>query len=138
MRRLRGGGRPVKRSRLERKTPLARGDKPLKRGKPLNAGGSSLKRSGGLAPMSDARRAQLPARAVVRAAVFERDNHQCRIAPLLTGEWSRCFGRLTAHHLKKESQGGNYTMGNLISACVFHNDWVEDQPELARQLGLVR
>lgn len=130
-----------RRTPLERKTPLrSKGTKaheqPPSRNLPTSGG---LKRSGRIKPMSDKRRAELPAEAAVRAAVFERDGYRCRIKPLLKGtRWERCWGRLTAHHLKKDGQGGGYTMENLISACAGHNDWVEDHPALAKQLGLVR
>jgi len=84
--------------------------------------------------MSDKRREQIPARREVREAVFERDGYRCQIAPLVD---SPCFGPLTYHHLHKEGQGGKYTMENGLTACAFHNDWVEDHPDEAQALGLV-
>ena len=72
----------------------------------------------------------------VREAVFVRDGRRCRIAPFLPD--TKCFGPPTVHHLLKESQGGAYEEENLITACAWHNDWVEDHPTEATALGLVR
>lgn len=69
------------------------------------------------------------------AAVFARDGFRCQAAGLDFGE---CFGSLTPHHLLKASQGGRYTVDNLLTLCSAHNDRVEDYPLRARQLGLVR
>lgn len=48
-----------------------------------------------------------------------------------------CFGPLTPHHLRKQSQGGAWTMGNMVTLCAAMNSWVEDQPRKAHELGLV-
>lgn len=87
-----------------------------------------------LARVSAKRRAQAKVHAVTREHVFARDGHACRIAPLVD---TPCFGPLTPHHLKKASQGGEYTEANLWTACAHHNEWVEDHPTRARALGLV-
>lgn len=133
-----------RRTPLQRKTPLrstsgiAGKSAGIASNAPLVRGGE-LKRTGRLKPMSDKRRDQLPAEAVVRAAVFARDGHRCRIKPLLKGtRWERCWGRLTVHHLRKAGQCGAFTEENLISACAGHNGWVEDHPKLAAKLGLVQ
>lgn len=107
----------------------------LKRGKPLQAKTGLKRGNTRLKPISDAKRAQKPARNALTQKVFERDSFTCQIASLVA---EPCFGRLTPHHLKKESQGGPHTMSNVIAACVFHNDWVEDHPTQAKALGLVR
>jgi hypothetical protein len=107
----------------------------LKRGKPLQAKTALKRGTTRLKPISDAKRAQRPAKNAVTRQVFERDGYRCQIAPLVE---EPCFGRLTPHHLKKEGQGGEHSMSNLIAACVFHNDWVEDHPIKAKALGLVR
>lgn len=73
-------------------------------------------------------------KAEIRERVFARDGH-CQ----LTG-YSPCFGALTPHHRRKASQGGEYSVKNLVTLCAHHNDELEADPELAvigRGLGLV-
>lgn len=42
------------------------------------------------------------------------------------------------HHLRKTGQGGSaILLANMMSACNPCNDWVEDHPAAARELGLV-
>ncbi len=49
-----------------------------------------------------------------------------------------CFGRLTAHELRKRSQGGDpRDVWNCSCLCSGHNSWVEDEPAEAHALGLV-
>ena len=95
---------------------------PLKRRKPLN-------------PVSAKKRAAAPERGAVREAVFERDGYRCRIGPLVPDV--PCAGRLSPHHLRKASAGGKFDLDNLWTACIRHNDWVEDHPAQAGTLGLV-
>lgn len=65
--------------------------------------------------------------------MFTRDGG-CVLARM---EWHTCWGPLTPHHLRKEGQGGGYTMANLVTLCSDGNDgWVESYPDLARGLGL--
>ena len=45
---------------------------------------------------------------------------------------------MTAHHLRKEGQGGGYTPQNLVCLCVGHNVDVECQPDHYWSLGLVQ
>lgn len=74
----------------------------------------------------------------VRAAVFARDGYRCRLADVDGA--GRCFGGLTFHHVRKESQGGVYTVDNGASLCAHHNDELEanaDLAAIARRLGLV-
>lgn len=115
---------------------LARGG-PLPRRTPLRRG-SPLRRSrlARLAPMSAARRAELVHRDAIREQVFTRDGHRCLLEhrPDLGGG---CRGRLTPHHLQKASQGGPYTLTNLVTLCGHHNGWVEDRPIVAHSVGLV-
>lgn len=79
------------------------------------------------------------------AEAFQRDGWV-----LVAGEWvggrciprergapGGCFGKLTPHRLRKGSNLGGYTTDNVVSSCAFHNDWIEDQPKAARELGLV-
>ncbi len=92
-----------------------------------------------LKPMSDKRRAGIGDRRAIREAVFRRDG-RCvawgrdrfddRVPP--------CSGDpFTAHHLRKASAGGGYSMTNLVTLCAGHNTWVEDAPNLAHEHGLV-
>lgn len=99
-----------------------------------------MKRGGRLSPTSKKRLVELRGRPAVRAAVLERDGgcllHLGR--ELNDGSWGPCFGGLTYHHLKKASQGGEYTIENGATLCAHHNDLVEDHPTRAASIGLVR
>lgn len=121
---------------LERKTPLGRSTKPMKRG-------------GRIKPVSDKRAALRDEHAEVRAAVFARDRWRCQLEADLLVRRHRadralleavgpCRGPLTPHHLQKASGLGGYTLENLTSLCAGHNNWVEDHPTLATELGMVR
>lgn len=91
-----------------------------------------------LPAMSDRRRAELPARAAVRAETLARDGG-CRLAGVDgAGE---CWGRLTFQHVRKASQGGEFTPENGAALCWGHNERIEadaDLAALARSLGLVK
>lgn len=64
----------------------------------------------------------------IREAVFRRDGG-CLLAGYHgTG---KCYGPLTAHHKRKASQGGSYSMENLIALCAHHNDELEADADLA-------
>jgi hypothetical protein len=72
----------------------------------------------------------------VRDKVFRRDGHRCILGH--RRDLPPCFGTpCTPHHLRKEKQGGSYSVGNLVTLCAGHNDWVEQEPDLAHSLGLV-
>ena len=111
--------------RLERRTPLRSGSKGLDRGK-------GLARTGGPKPKPKPK-AQRDAEAEVRRIVFARDGG-CLMARI---EPEECYGRLTMHHLRKASQGGEYTVENGVTACCHHNEAVEMDPPRYRRLGLV-
>ena len=50
-----------------------------------------------------------------------------------------CMGRVDGHELLKRSQGGSITdPSNMVPLCSRHNGWVEDEPDAAYDLGLVR
>ncbi len=66
--------------------------------------------------------------------MFARDGG-CVLAMEDAGE---CAGPDTPHHLLKAGQGGGYTLDNLVTLCARHNVWVEDNPDHARRLGMVR
>ena len=89
-----------------------------------------------LKPISDRRLAERDERAEMRDRVFTRDGGRCRLAGWLP-DTGPCSGVLTVHHLRKSAQGGPYTLVNLLSLCAGHNTWVEDNPDLAHELGLV-
>lgn len=118
----------------------------LKRGEPLKADPEKtrawLDRTRKRLPMmSEKRKAELPVRRGVREAVFARDGFRCRIAPLLITagfhSTSQCHGPLTPHHLKKASGGGEYTEANIVTACLFHNDLMENEPIIAEKINMV-
>lgn len=90
----------------------------------------------GVKPVSDRRAADRDRRDEVRAAVFARDRY-CRLIDRADVAGT-CRGPLTPHHLRKASAGGGYTEDNLVALCAGHNTWVEDEPDLAYSLGLVR
>lgn len=109
----------------------------MKRGGPLRANPDRAKawrqRSKRLNPVSAKRRAGSQDRRTAVAEAFERDGHRCRLLG-----YSRCFGPLTPHRLKKGSAGGGYTLDNVVALCQFHNGMIEDEPILAESLGMVR
>lgn len=103
--------------------------------------GGPLRRKTPLRSTYGTRRSETEAadRFVVRALVFARDGYRCRLADVDGA--GRCFGPLTPHHVRKASQGGEYTPANLAVLCAHHNDEIEadaDLAALARTLGLVR
>ena len=51
-----------------------------------------------------------------------------------------CFGEVNGHEIVKASawRGGRLVAANVATLCNFHNDWLEDHPVEARQLGLVK
>lgn len=97
-------------------------------------------RSKRLKPASDRKRAAREDEALVREAVFARDRWTCQLrqAARERDDVPECWGRLSFHHLLKASAGGKYTEENGTTLCIGHNGWVEDQPELAAELGMVR
>lgn len=72
---------------------------------------------------------------IVRAEVFARDGHQCRLGGWGTGHY--CSPNLSVHHLLKSSACGRYEQRNLLTLCIRCNSWVEDHPVTAHDLGLV-
>lgn len=131
---------------------MAFGDnrKPLARHTELKSGKGPSRSTKPMRQRSKKGNARAAAQKVIRLAVFERDGHRCQIREWLAradltparraeirASMGECFGELTPHHLKKQSQGGKDTMTNETSLCVFHNDtWVEDHPTMAHEIGL--
>lgn len=78
-----------------------------------------------------------PAERAIRDEVYARDG-RCRLADLPGA--GPCAGHPTPHHRRKASQGGGYTLANLVAACSVHNDALESDADLAaeaRAVGLL-
>lgn len=118
----------MKRSPIQRKTPLPAPSAPLKRSA-LKAARSRIK------PVSNKRAAEKDERAAVRMAVFSRDDRRCILAR--SHDLGPCWGDLSVHHLQKASALGPYTEPNLVTLCVGCNEAVESHPDAAHALGLV-
>ena len=97
--------------------------------------------------------------AVLRERVLARDGHRCVLAPwsrtlVLDGSaplvdsddldapatlqtWTvpRCWGRLGISLRRPVSAGGAEVAPNAHAACLAHRRWIEDEPDLARELG---
>lgn len=71
-----------------------------------------------------------PEKNPVRVAVYERDGHRCQLADFA------CWGPLTPHHLRKGSAVGAYTEANLTTLCAWHNNDVENRPDVYRDTVL--
>lgn len=97
---------------------------------------TGLRRLTALRPVSTRRRRQARVQAVVKAAALERDGYRCVLAGV--DDAGACWGPLDAHHLVKQSAGGDDSLDNEVTLCRHHNGWVEDHPKAARRLGLVR
>lgn len=107
---------------------------------------SALSRASGLvrhtpiAPVSAKRRAEGPARRAAVAAAAERDGYTCQAAPLVASvdpKNADCWGPLVGHEPLKRSQGGNPNdVDDVLTVCVWHNQWVELEPALAKRVGL--
>lgn len=78
-------------------------------------------------PLASKPKARTGGERAIRSKVLRRDG-RCLIADV---DHRPCFGPLTPHHKRKESQGGAYSMENLVAACSFHNDEIEADADLA-------
>lgn len=101
--------------------------------------------------ISAKRRKENVERRKVVAAVFERDNNTCQFASFVNRAWgnkgltqsdldllhrySDCFGRLTPHEMAHSRNVGRLNPGEIVSACIFHNELAEDRPELCQKIG---
>lgn len=88
-----------------------------------------------LKPVSAKRAAENVERAHVRHAVFDRDGWACIGAGVIPHTCDP--HKLEAHHLHKASAVGAYEVVNLVTVCPVLNQWVEDHPSKATDLGLV-
>jgi len=66
----------------------------------------------------------------VKRAVWERDGYRCRICHSDLSE-----GGKHTHHRLKRSLGGKNTEANLMLLCARHHAMLDEQPDLAYQLG---
>jgi hypothetical protein len=99
----------MKRTPLQRKTPLKRSRAPKSKPKPVSTD--------------------------LYAEVVRRDMG-C-VAQRLVPE-IKCAGRLDPHHVLMRSQGGQDTAQNLKTLCRAHHDWVHNHPALSYELDLLR
>lgn len=123
----------------------------LARGKPLKQGGRLTARS----PMKRGKRIRVkadPEMAVWSLAVRMRNENKCQwpgvlilkapfgmspqfaARPCATGDT-----RIDPHHIAKRSQRPDlkYDVSNGICLCRTHHEWTDEEPELARQIGLL-
>lgn len=132
---------------LQRKTPLARGTKglkrtPLERGNPTlkrtelgrgTAGldrGSSLERTGKLAPRSKARSKQMREDRVPLIESLVAAGVRCEVSMVFEelGIPHHCTGNIEGMHERRKSGAGGSRVNraNLIPACNWCNGYIED------------
>ena len=109
---------------IRQRKPITRS--PLKRG---------TKR---VSQMSDRALAQLPERARIVDAAWDRDRGQCQAKHLVTGV--RCGGPIDVHELCPRSvwPGGELVLANVVCICRNHHRWVDANPAAAHDVGLHR
>jgi hypothetical protein len=106
----------VKRTALQRKTPLRSGRRPLP-------------------TFSPRRKAAAPARRAVVAAVRERDGNRCQAAGLFP---VGCGGRLDVHELVRRSawSQGYLDEGNCVCCCRSCHTYLSEHPAEAQAAGM--
>ncbi len=103
-------------------------------------------------PISAKRRAEAKARREAVQIAFERDDYRCqwsiRVAALpvpsppssldevLPRDLMSCYGPPTPHEPKGKRNVDRTDPDEIVTLCQWHNDCVEDYPNLARVLGL--
>ncbi len=119
----------MKRSPLERKTPLNRGTSELRR-TPLDRGTSQLARSGRLAPRSAARSKQMKEDRVPLVLAYIEAGITCEISPVLEdlGISHHCAHEIGGLHERRKSGtgGSRVNRANLVPACNWCNGFLED------------
>lgn len=97
--------------------------------------GGYLKRRTRLRSMSARRRAELSDRRVVVAEALARDRG-CVAAGSVAEV--RCGGPLDAHEVIPRSawRDGWLVLGNIVTVCRAHHDWIGAHPDEAHVLGL--
>lgn len=125
----------------------------MKRGGPLKRK-TPLKSNSTLGGNSGLKRTPLKQRSAQRSKVMKEDRvplitalieagFSCEISPVLEhygcDDSKHCRGKIEGlHELRKRSAGGSLVnRQNLIPACNWCNSWVEDNPLLAHEWGLV-
>lgn len=114
---------------IERRQPLRRSAKPLKR--------TAIKRSAKPIPQfSPSRRAEIPARSAVVEYVRRRDRNQCQARDRVPHV--RCSGPLDAHEVIPRSAWrlGYLDPTNVMMICRSHHRWIDANPEPAHALLL--
>jgi hypothetical protein len=95
-----------------------------------------------LNPMSKRRERENTERRVMLEREFgPRDTWRCwvRHRPILALMMGGCYGDVNGHEIVKRSQGGSIVdPKNILLLCARHNSWVEDYPEDAHKLGLMK
>ena len=99
-----------------------------------------------ISPVSKTRKAENLERARLMEETYGPRPWRCRFGQVVreTGvavpvSMLSCFGDVNGHELLKTSQGGSRVdMKNVVPLCNYHNGLIEDEPVMARQLGLVR
>jgi hypothetical protein len=86
--------------------------------------------------MSEKRKAALSERALVRWTVICRDNNECQAAHRVPAV--ECGGPLDVHEIIPRSawSDGWLRVTNCVLICRAHHQWVDDHPDLAREVGL--
>jgi hypothetical protein len=101
---------------------------------------------GRIKPISDKRRAENVVRAERMEEKFGPRPWDCQFGKVVRFagvavpmSFLSCFGEVNGHEILKTSQGGSRVdMDNVVPLCNYHNGLIEDEPVMARQLGLVR
>jgi hypothetical protein len=94
-----------------------------------------------LRPMSDRRKKVNQQRHEAMVAHFgDPKKWTCQLASFIA---TPCFGEIHGHEILSRARAGRtdanlLDMSNILLACNHHNGWVEDNPEIAHELGLVR
>lgn len=95
-----------------------------------------------LNPISKRRQRLNAERKVVLEEHFgPRDTWQCWVhfVPAYTAIMGGCYGEVNAHEIVKRSQGGSLVdTENILLLCNLHNSWVENYPDTAHKLGLMK
>jgi hypothetical protein len=120
-----------------KRSPMPKRSKPMKRTKLTPKDHADNRRRNPIKPVSDRRAAQSSQRRDVVAEVIARDG---RCMARAYGAPEQCMGALVAHEVVKRSQmrDAHLDVENCLAVCWRHNSWIEDEPKLAKELGLMR
>lgn len=122
---------------MRRGKPLERGGSQPQRSAPLKRGDSELKRTP-LRQRSDKRASFMRDTRAPEVARMAAAGDPCRVGLMLAREdvEHRCAGVVQGiHERRKRSAGGSLVnRANLVPCCNWCNGWIEDEPALAREL----